>query len=74
MKPIVILKVNIGEGEMIPLEVLYNDENYFKDIIEGFCKNYPQCNSAEIKDFLYKWIKKEVKEVLAKKNKKKLEK
>ena len=54
MKPIVILKVNIGEGEMIPLEVLYNDENYFKDIIEGFCKNYPQCNSAEIKDFLYK--------------------
>ena len=54
-KPILILKVNVGSeyGGIIPLEVLYNDENYFRDIIEDFSKKHPVLNDESIKDVLF---------------------
>lgn len=43
MKPIVILKINVGEeaGGILPLPVLYNDDNYFRDLTEDFCSKHP---------------------------------
>jgi hypothetical protein len=39
MKPILILKINLGEeaGGIVPLKVLYNDDNYFRDLTDEFC-------------------------------------
>ena len=54
MKPILILKVNVGAeyGGVIPLEVLYNDENYFRDLIDDFSKKHPVLNDESIKEVL----------------------
>lgn len=55
MKPILILKVNVGTemGGIIPLQVLYNDENYFKDLAEQFCEKHPILNDESIKEVLF---------------------
>ena len=54
MKPILILKVNVGPeyGGIIPLEVLYNDENYFRDLVEDFIQKHPVLNDEAIKEVL----------------------
>lgn len=56
MKPILILKVNVGEeaGGILNLPVLYNDNNYFRDLAEDFCSSYPMLNDPSIVNIIYK--------------------
>ncbi len=48
MKPILILKINVGEdnGGVIPLKIYQNDEAYFNKITESLFELFPTINTG----------------------------
>lgn len=59
MKPILILRINVGPecGGVIPLKIFYNDDAYFKQVTDNICKQFPMLNETRIKDMIYAQIK-----------------
>ncbi len=59
MKPIVILKINVGDehGGIIPVNIFYNDDSYFKGLTSELCSKYPALNDPSIREIIYAQIK-----------------
>lgn len=59
MKPILILRVNVGKdhGGVLPLNIFYNNDSYFREATEQFCSQHPALNDPNIKEIIYGQIK-----------------
>ena len=59
MRPILVLRINVGpeSGGVIPLQIFYNDDSYFKQVTDNLCSQFPILNEQRIKDMIYAQIK-----------------
>eukprot|EP00347_Sterkiella_histriomuscorum_P021328 403334383 len=74
MKPLLILKINVGQenGGVIPLKIYQNDEAYFNKITDSLFELFPTINTgSQIKKVLIDQIKEGIQEAMIEKEKRK---